>query len=221
MSFASIPLKKWSDIHQHDRRDWIYRGQSSAQWPLATTYERCCEQLKVPSAERRSLEDRLCREFRRAYHQYAAHVPPKSAVLEWLSLMQHHGAPTRLLDFTYSIYVAGYFALEEAQDDCAVWAIHGPWALQASCARFAAAGRRPEAIAALQQPYDEKDDDAFNEMFLAEPPVLCASPQNPFRLNERLRIQKGVFVVPGSVVAAFKDNLRALDGHEDPQHVVR
>jgi hypothetical protein len=88
--------------------------------------------------------------------------------------MQHHGAPTRLLDFMYSIYLAAYFTLEHAEGDSVVWAIHGPWALQGSCARFAAAGKKPEAIAALQQPYDERDDEVFNEMFLAEPAVLCA-----------------------------------------------
>ena len=33
--------------------------------------------------------------------------------LEWLALMQHYGAPTRLLDFTRSPYVACFFALEE------------------------------------------------------------------------------------------------------------
>ena len=38
--------------------------------------------------------------------------------------MQHHGAPTRLIDFTWSPYVAAFFALERATGDAAVWAVN-------------------------------------------------------------------------------------------------
>lgn len=51
---------------------------------------------------------------------------PHGDELEWLSLMQHHGAPTRLLDFTWSPYVAAFFALERATEDAAVWALNLP-----------------------------------------------------------------------------------------------
>jgi hypothetical protein len=38
-------------------------------------------------------------------------------------------------------------------------------------------------------------------------------PVNPFRLNERLTIQKGVFLAPGDIRKSFSDNLAALPGH--------
>ena len=45
-------------------------------------------------------------------------------------------------------------------------------------------------------------------------------PLNPFRLNERLTLQKGLFLAPGDIDHRFSDNLRALPGHEDQSNLV-
>jgi hypothetical protein len=42
---------------------------------------------------------------------------------QWLSLIQHYGVPTPLLDFTWWPYVAAHLALDLAQTDCAVFAV--------------------------------------------------------------------------------------------------
>ncbi len=114
MPFETRKLKAWADIHDYLQRPGLFRGQSNADWPLATSFDRCCERESVQKDDRARFEKALNREFRRAYHHYDGHVPSSNAKIEWLSLMQHYGAPTRLLDFTYSIYVAAHFAVEDA-----------------------------------------------------------------------------------------------------------
>src|ERR1700739_1556162 len=53
------------------------------------------------------------------------YLPAEKEELEWMALMRHHGAPTRLLDWTRSPYVAAFFAIAEAREDeeSAIWAI--------------------------------------------------------------------------------------------------
>lgn len=189
-----------------------------AKWELSTSLERCCERQRFTGKECPALERELLREFKRAYHHYSQHIPEKQAPIEWVALMQHHGAPTRLLDCTYSIYVAAYFALEGADCDCAVWAINAPWALRQSVSAFSSVGKDATP---LQTPTTEAHEQISEGLLFFEPFAKVAVPLTPFRLNERLRTQRGTFLVPGDVTAPFMDNLCALGGYDEMQNVVK
>jgi hypothetical protein len=62
------------------------------------------------SKDRRKYEQSLFDIFCREARAYLTLLP--SDKWEWLSIAQHHGLPTRLLDWTHNILVALYFAVE-------------------------------------------------------------------------------------------------------------
>jgi hypothetical protein len=126
--------------------------------------------------------------------------------------MGHYGAPTRLLDFTYSFYVALFFALEAPfafdPNGCytaTVWAVD----LSTLGTQLPAVlgGRRRQAW--RQDPTITRYA-TFNALFMrphARPLVAAVS---PYRRNQRLTIQQGLFLCPGDLRLPFMDNLRAV-----------
>jgi hypothetical protein len=145
------------------------------------------------------------------------YTPEEEDFLEWLSLMQQHGAPTRLLDFTYSMLIAAYFALETVNDKCTVWAINSEWAVKESKKLFKSS---PKHIF-FKEPITKKAALKFKSIFLSNNPKKFASPVNPFRLTQRITVQKGVFVCPGDITKTFEENLRSMQDFDSKNNVIK
>lgn len=101
----------------------IYRGQADYAWPLRTVIERDVHDFVFNQVGLESYELRIFIESQRRMHNYFDKLPAENDHLSWLSLLRHHGAPTRLLDVTRSIFIAAYFAVNRSdpEKDAAIW----------------------------------------------------------------------------------------------------
>ena len=106
----------WNESIKRHRSNCAFRGVSHSMYGLETGLSRVCK-------ENLAIESSLIRNFKKyAFLQIA---DPKNH-WETVSLAQHHGLPTRLLDWTFSPYVALHFAtvdFEFYHEDGAVWMV--------------------------------------------------------------------------------------------------
>jgi len=87
----------------------VWRGLARSSYSNVSSLARLSEDYP-------QLERHLVRNFRKYAHREA----PGPTTWDWLSLAQHHGLPTRLLDWTFSPLVALHFATASWPDDEAV-----------------------------------------------------------------------------------------------------
>jgi hypothetical protein len=108
----------WNDALGRHRLPYAFRGHPRAGEDLSSSLVR----LAAGRPHIARLELHLLRNFRKYAHGH----PDVDTVWDWLALGQHRGLPTRLLDWTYSPFVALHFAtanLGLMEQDGVVWAI--------------------------------------------------------------------------------------------------
>jgi hypothetical protein len=195
---------------------WVFRGQSEAGWGLEPSIERLSRSLESNLS---SKEEYGRTEFKRKARHYLRELPDEEDELGWLALMRHHGAPSRLLDWTRSPYVAAFFAAFEAKRNkpCAIWAIDQGKLQQQALHML----RRPQAGQSLHErnpKFEEADLRSWNGFISSpnnfaatflnvKPPAFLVAPVEPFRTNERMTIQQGLFLCASSLAFTFEKTL--------------
>ena len=130
MPWPVIDIEDWMDflekiegVRTRKKNSYIFRGQPNFDWLLKPSFMRSFNE-PYDRSYMLELEKAVNQDFiKEAYSLINPNLYKETKnMLDWWPIMQHHGAPTRLLDWTGSPYVAAYFAVNQQLDsDGAIW----------------------------------------------------------------------------------------------------
>lgn len=172
----------WHEQLQRHRSDFAFRGDGDARNDLRTSLQRL-------GGSFHDVESHLLRNFRK----YAARDEvPEDSLWNWLALAKHHGLPTRLLDWTYSPYVALHFATQNSvrfDVDGAIWMVDFvkanrllPDALRSELERLGANAMTADSLARVAPTLDRFDALGGDFVVFFEPPALDERIVNQYAL---------------------------------------
>ena len=205
-SYTTVRLSKWQEYKWYVQQfsdHWGFRGQASADWVLNNAIERT-DFVQHYSG----VESEFVSEFQRGARNYLSRDETPGHLIEWLALMQHHGAPTRLLDLSKSPFIAAYFAYELCLpcegSYAAVWGINVHYL-------------KNRALEVLSRTYEEElsgnrnliNESLFERIFYENNQPLVF-PVEPFRMNRRYSLQQSLFLSTGVAAQPFMEQLNFL-----------
>ena len=186
----------WQEGISRFRSNHVFRGMPRVQHGLDTSLQ---------TGGFTGVEKHLLMNFRKYALRSAVHG---DWVWNWLSLAKHHGLPTRLLDWTYSPYVAMHFATHDIRHfdtDGALWCVDYRQTNELLPAKLRDLLKDDDAnifttemlnrVANNLHDFDDLSDDGFVLFF--EPPSL----------DERIVNQFALFSLPSSATLSLEELL--------------
>jgi len=115
--FDRLYDESWRPEIKRFRSPYVFRGLSDSAYSLVSSLVRLDGNFT-------QMEPHLLRNFRKYAHR---NIVERDTTWHWLSLAQHHGLPTRLMDWTVSPLVAAHFAtasLDKFDRDGVIWMVN-------------------------------------------------------------------------------------------------
>ena len=169
-------------VDSYNKNGQIYRGVRKASYQLIPSLGRYKEKSIARKFNLLEKEKDSIRILETEYQQYFS--TKMNNIWELLSLAQHHGLPTRLMDWSLSPLVALFFAVEKFQDeDAAIYILdnNSIWSDEKTL----------------------KEHDPFN---ISHPMIYL-----PNQISPRLKAQQGVFTIQPDIDIEFKaEGLRKI-----------
>lgn len=184
------------------RGQWVFRGHSDNAHKLIPSVGRGGHTSVSVAKYERS----LLRTFQREAGAYLESLPTNE--WEWLSVAQHHGLPTRLLDWSHNPLAALYFAVERnAEEDGELFALNAPL-------------KAPESV--IDRPPFELSRPMKYYPNIVSPRiraqeglfVVCPDPEVPLDTNLRIDWAVQTFVIPAEKKADIRYELFRLGVHQ-------
>ncbi|MCH7564879.1 MAG: FRG domain-containing protein [Gemmatimonadetes bacterium] len=223
--FVIDSWRKLNDLEEHlDVGDgfttpYLFRGHESSAFRLTPTLHRAAtldgaEDLP-DAAALLEYEKEVTLRFQQAAANFMSSslLAPLAAPVDWWTVMRHYGAPTRLLDWTTSLFVATYFACRgEPTKDGSIYLLH--------VATFESAMRAIHVDAGALTPVQRSQ------------PTVLEDPNSPsvidvFRrksaMPQRMVLQRGTFMICRNVTADVEAVLTAAmaDYQDGPKEYFR
>jgi hypothetical protein len=119
MTRRNSVIRSWLDLaklaEDSASDDWIFRGESGAGEALRPGAGRVFAGWKQRHVAFGVDDERAALErFKSDALPYLDRTPPSDRHLEWLAIAQHHGMQTRILDWSESLLIAAFFAVQNA-----------------------------------------------------------------------------------------------------------
>lgn len=210
--FTTVSVNDWDEACSIGSAlfGWGFRGHFSSDWTLEPTLARTAKQFECRADWLNHREYWMLRQFQRRFPAYIRDLPTPKTKLDWLAVMQHYGGVTRLLDFSYSFYVAAFFAIERANEDAAIWAVN-----RSVMNKIIAATLGYEEAADSDQANILNAKYVERGLGLKQAPKASTAlvlPVEPEYLHDRLTSQQGFFLCPIDLLSSFQQNLEKMLG---------
>lgn len=198
------------------KKRWLFRGHSRIYGTLTPSIDRA-PRTAMDRTEKLRLERRSIEAFRESATVFS-HEGEREAMTDdpiALTVLQHYGVPTRVLDWSQSPYVAAFFAARSHPDeDGELWAFDEPLYEEPSKGP-AQWSQWPETTVGGDGKHFQPHLTAFREE--EAPPWICCVFYNELKGFPRQKAQHGAFTMTGRLgldhAAALAGLLRDETAH--------